>query len=323
MSEAAHLVAVLKATGEITRLRILALLAEGELSVKDFTEILGQSQPRISRHLKLLTDAGVITRHAEGAWAYFRLAEEGLGARLAPPLISELDGSDPQFRRDRERLSEVRAQHKAQAARYFALMAESWDLERSLHVPEAAVEAAITEAAKARPVATMLDLGTGTGRMLELLAPHYARGIGIDASREMLAIARAKLNSPALAHGQVRLGDIGNLGEYAKSADLAVLHQVLHYFDDPGRIIAEAETALRPGGRMIIVDFAPHSHRFLNTEHAHQRLGLSDGQMNQWARAAGLSIVQALRFPDDTGEGLTVCLWSLEAVGRAEERAHA
>jgi len=306
------LVEVLRAAGEGTRLRLLSLLHDGEHSVKDLTEILGQSQPRVSRHLKLLADAGLVTRNAEGAWAYYGLAPDGAGGGLARWLIGQLEADDPDRLRDLNRLAAVRAGQQAQAAAYFAKVAESWDLLRTLHVPEEAVEAAILSAVSGRTVDLLLDLGTGTGRMLELLAPHYRRGIGLDASREMIAVARARLAAAGISHAQVRLGDIADIDASIGQADLVVIHQVLHYFDDPGRMLAQARRALKAGGTALIVDFAPHELEFLRSHHAHRRLGLADGQMQQWARAAGLRVADLKSFPPTHAtEGLTVCLWQL------------
>lgn len=306
------LVGVLRGAGEATRLRLLALLANGEQSVKDLTEILGQSQPRVSRHLKLLADAGLVSRNAEGAWAYYRLADAGEGAELVRWLVARLDPADRNLARDRARLERVReTQHEAAAA-YFAKVAADWDALRRLHAPESAVEAAILAAVGQRHVDLLLDLGTGTGRMLELLAPHYRRGVGIDSSREMLAVARAKLSQAGIAHAQVRLGDIADLDPGIGRADLIVIHQVLHYFDDPGRLIGQVRRWLKPGGELLVVDFAPHDHEFLRTHHAHRRLGLSQAQMDGWARAADLAVEAVETIPNrDDEEGLTVCLWRL------------
>jgi ubiquinone/menaquinone biosynthesis C-methylase UbiE/DNA-binding transcriptional ArsR family regulator len=312
LADAATLVGALRAAGETTRLRLLALLAEGEHTVKDLTEILGQSQPRVSRHLKLLADAGLVTRNAEGAWAYYRLAESDAAADLGRWLVARLDAEDPGRARDRVRLDAVRSAQQAQAAAYFAKVADRWDELRQLHVPEEAVEAAILGVVEGRVVDLLIDLGTGTGRMIELLKDHYRRAIGIDASREMIAVARAKLTAANIAHAQVRLGDIADLDGTAGRADLIVIHQVLHYFDDPGRAIAQARRALKPGGEMLIVDFAPHELEFLRAEHAHRRLGIGESQMQGWARAAGLGVAGLTTFPPTNAEGLTVCLWRLQ-----------
>ena len=313
MASSQTLIEVLRAAGEGTRLRLLSLLNDGEHSVKDLTEILGQSQPRVSRHLKLLADAGLVTRNAEGAWAYYGLSPNGAGGDLARWLIGKLEPDDPDRIRDLKRLEAVRTMQQQQAAAYFATVADSWDLLRTLHVPEEAVEAAVLAAVSDRKVDLLLDLGTGTGRMLELLAPRYQRGIGLDASREMIAVARARLAAGGVGHAQVRLGDIADIDASIGQADLIVIHQVLHYFDDPGRMLAQARRALKPGGRMLIVDFAPHELEFLRTHHAHRRLGLSDAQMLQWARAAELRVADLQTFPPSHAtEGLTVCLWQLD-----------
>ena len=306
------LVNVLKAAGEDTRLRLLALLADGDHSVKDLTEILDQSQPRVSRHLKLLADAGLVQRHAEGAWAYYRLAPDGQGAELARWLTARVDPNDPDRKRDRARQAEARAEQQAIAADYFAKVADSWDLLKTLHVPEAAVEAAVLAELGGRTVDLLVDLGTGTGRMLEVLAPAYRRGVGVDSSREMLAVARSRLAAAGVTHAQVRLGDIGALDPAIGPADVIVIHQVLHYFDDPGRMLAQARRLLTPGGEILIVDFAPHDLEFLRSEHAHRRLGLSREQMKDWAGMAGLDVLAMREFPSDNKDrGLTVCLWHL------------
>ena len=306
------LVNVLKAAGEDTRLRLLALLADGDHSVKDLTEILDQSQPRVSRHLKLLADAGLVQRHAEGAWAYYRLAPDGQGAELARWLTARVDPNDPDRKRDRARQAEARAEQQAIAADYFAKVADSWDLLKTLHVPEAAVEAAVLAELGGRTVDLLVDLGTGTGRMLEVLSPAYRRGVGVDSSREMLAVARSRLAAAGISHAQVRLGDIGALDPAIGPADVVVIHQVLHYFDDPGRMLAQARRLLKPGGEILIVDFAPHDLEFLRSEHAHRRLGLSREQMKDWAGMAGLDVLAMREFPSDNKDrGLTVCLWHL------------
>lgn len=312
MGDLGELVGVLKAAGESTRLRLLALLADGDHSVKDLTEILDQSQPRVSRHLKLLADAGLVQRHAEGAWAYYRLAPNGVGADLARWLVARVDPQSRERAADRIRQAQARASQQARAAAYFAAVAQGWNLLRTLHVPEAAVEAAVLEALDGRVVETLVDLGTGTGRMLEVLAPAYRRGVGVDSSREMLTVARARLAEAGLGKAEVRLGDIAALEPGIGPADVIVVHQVLHYFDDPGRMLAQARRLLRPGGDILIVDFAPHDLEFLRTEHAHRRLGLSRDQMEGWASSAGLDVRFVREFPSEIKEGgLTVCLWHL------------
>lgn len=302
------MVASLKAAGEATRLRILALLGQAELSVKDLTAILGQSQPRISRHLKLLAEAGLIDRYPEGAWVFYRLAEDGAGARMIRDLLAVVDPGDAGLARDRERLAEVKRDHAEVAHRYFAANAGEWDTIRALHVAEDRVEAAILAALGERRFSSLLDLGTGTGRLLALLAPLYDRAVGIDASPSMLSVARANLDAAGIANAQVRLGDIYNLPLPRDGFDVVTIHQVLHYLDDPERALSEAARVLRPGGRMLIVDFAPHDLEFLRAEHAHRRLGFGEDQVRQWIEARGLALERVADLPGPRNK-LKVTMW--------------
>ncbi|MFC7396802.1 ArsR/SmtB family transcription factor [Chelatococcus sp. GCM10030263] len=305
------LLAALKAAGEETRLRILALLTEGELNVSDLTDILGQSQPRISRHLKLLTEAGLIERHREGAWAFFRLADRNATAAAVRDVLSGLDREDVQLAGDRARLKAARQARAEAAQAHFARLAANWDRIRSLHVPEAKVEAAIREVVGARPVQAFLDLGTGTGRMLQLLAPAATRAVGIDASHAMLSVARANLEEAGVSNVLLKQGDIHALPVERNAFDLVLVHQVLHYLDDPARAIQEAASVLAPGGRLLVVDFAPHNLEFLRDEHAHRRLGFARDQLGDWLEEAGLDLVEHrdLKPPQDHPEQLTVSLW--------------
>jgi len=302
------MIAALKAAGEATRLRVLALLGHAELSVKDLTAILGQSQPRISRHLKLLADAGLIDRYPEGAWVFYRLTESGPGAKLVRDLLALAEPADPVQARDRDRLAAIKHEHAETAHRYFAENAGEWDTIRALHVAEDRVEAAILKAVGGRHFGSLLDLGTGTGRMLELLAPLYDRAVGVDASPNMLAVARANLDRAGIASAQVRLGDIYNLPLPRDAFDLVTIHQVLHYLDDPERALGEAARVLRPGGRMLIVDFAPHDLEFLREEHAHRRLGFAEDQVRQWVEARGLALDRVVDLPGQRNK-LKVTMW--------------
>lgn len=307
-----QMVDVLKAVAEPSRLRILALLAQGDLTVSDLTTILGQSQPRVSRHLKLLAEAGLIDRYQEGAWAFFRLSDHGQLGELARKLLARLDVSDSKIDRDMERLSQVKISRQEMAAAYFSANARSWDEIRKLHVSETDVEEALRSIVGAQPFQSMLDVGTGTGRLLEMFSPLYVRGLGIDINRDMLAVARANLDLAAVSNAQVRLGDVYALPVERDSFDLVTIHQVLHFLDDPQAAIREAARALRPNGRMLIVDFAPHRLEFLREEHAHLRLGFSDEQIRGWMKEAGLTPEKTMELGPKAAnedEGLTVKLW--------------
>jgi len=301
----------LRAAGEPTRLRLLALLANGELNVTDLTEILGQSQPRISRHLKLMAGAGLVERQREGSWAFFRLAHEGPGAGLAQAVVERLSQDEPVLVRDRERLGEVRTARSEQAAAYFRAHANDWAKIRALHVEEAAVEAAIHDAVGPKPIRALLDIGTGTGRIIEIVGAQADRAIGVDLSADMLAVARSNLAKLGLARAQLRQGDVYALPVQPQSFDLVVVHQVLHFLDEPARAIREAARALAPGGRLLVVDFAPHDLEFLRDAHAHRRLGFAAESVEQWMKQAGLTpeLHRDLAPPGGASDKLTVSLW--------------
>ncbi|MCE4222739.1 metalloregulator ArsR/SmtB family transcription factor [Methylobacterium sp. C25] len=305
----ADTVGMLRAVAEETRLRILALLADGELSVSDLTDILGQSQPRISRHLKLLVEAGLVERHREGAWAFFRLREASIG--LIDPMIAGLDRETPPLSEDRARLDAVREQRAESAQSFFARLAPKWDSLRSLHVPEATVEAAVLDALGEAPIRNLVDLGTGTGRMLGLLAPLSGRATGLDSSHAMLSVARANLERAGLSKVDLRQGDIHAPPFGRGSFDLVVVHQVLHYLDDPARALREAGRLVAPGGRLLVVDFAPHSLEHLRETQAHRRLGFAADQVSGWLVEAGLDHVEHrdIAPTDGTEHPLTVTLW--------------
>lgn len=309
------LVLALKAAAEPTRLRILMLLAAGELNVKDLTLVLGQSQPRISRHLKLLAEAGLIERFREGSWVYFHISDRSAGGRLALGLISEIDGNDPESRRDRDRADALKRERESAAQAFFEKHAAEWDRLRSLYVEESVVESAMRDALGQGPFKFLLDLGTGTGRTLDLLSDRYARGLGIDVNQAMLAYARAKLVRSGKPHAQVRHGDLYALSLADQNADAIVMHQVLHFLSDPALAIREAARVLAPGGKLLIVDFAPHGVEALREVEAHERLGFSHEQVETWLRDCGLipKKIKDLKPAANAAERLlTVTLWLAE-----------
>lgn len=299
---------IFRALADPTRLRIVQLLRTMELSVGELAQVLAQSQPRVSRHIKILCDAGVAERRKEGSWVFI-----GPGAKaVTGPLFDAVDhwfdtlGEDHWHVADAARLAAVRADRAAAAERYFAAHAEHWDSLGSLHVAESEVEMAVRDLLGTESLGTLIDIGTGTGRIIELLAGNARHSIGIDRSPEMLRVARGKLTAASSDAWELRQGDILALPLEDAAGDTVVLHQVLHYLPAPEPAIAEVARLVKPGGRLLIVDFAPHSHEELRAQDAHARLGFSDEQIAQWYAGAGLDVIEVREL---AGRELTVKLW--------------
>ncbi|MDH3301319.1 MAG: metalloregulator ArsR/SmtB family transcription factor [Acidimicrobiia bacterium] len=325
-----HLVTGLRAIGEPTRLRIAALVSQGELTVTELCRILGQSQPRVSRHLKLLCDAGLLQRHSEGTSAFFSPSLDAVGRSLLDGIVGLIDPDDPVMTADRQRLDSIRAERAAQAEDYFDQIAEQWESMRDRHVADTEVEARLTSivedhltrlsvktgsGARHRP-RLLLDIGTGTGRILELLADRFDKGIGIDLSTNMLNLARTRLIEHELTNCSVRQANIYalDIGEDGRDnlADVAVLHHVLHFLDDPAAALRQTAFTLAPGGLVVIVDFASHGVDELLTEHQHRWSGFSTAQIESWCSDAWLQVVESHHLTPDKSsstETLTVSIW--------------
>ncbi len=314
---------MLRAAGEPTRLRILALLRQRDLSVGELVQVLGQSQPRLSHHLKTLASAGLVERLPEGSFVFYRAASDDAGRTFLDSMFKQLPESVVSLDRDTAQLAAVSEARAAHAEAYFSDVAETWDAVRALHYPNELIEKSLLEIAGAGPFQRVVDFGTGTGRMLTLFADKAEQAEGIDFSHQMLTVARANLERAGIAHARVRQGDVTSVPFEDGTADLVIIHQVLHFMLAPGSAIAEAARILEPGGRVIVVDFAPHELEFLRTEHGHQRLGVRDDNMQGWARDAGLLLhaPQCFNPPKESGPGLTVNIWLAEKPGLSKEAA--
>jgi ArsR family transcriptional regulator len=316
------LAALFQALADPTRLRILALLRAMELSVGELAQLLGQSQPRVSRHVRILSDSGLVGRRKEGSWVYLQLADPDRTAPLFD-LYERWDDPEAQqlFATDASRLESVRIDRAEAARRYFEAHAATWDSIRSLHIADAEIERAIGSMLGDQPLGALLDIGTGTGRMLELFAPKAASAIGIDRSSEMLRLARVKLEQAGICGASLRQGDMYALPLGDRSADSIILHQVLHYAQQPGAAISEAARVLAPGGRLLVIDFAQHDRAELKEQDAHLRLGFADDAMRGWFSAAGLELDRIERLG---GGELSVILWrGIKPADAREERAAA
>jgi ubiquinone/menaquinone biosynthesis C-methylase UbiE len=308
-----QLIQGLKAAGEPTRLRILVVVARGELTVTELCRVLGQTQPRVSRHLRLLCDAGLLVRNPQGTSAYYRPVRRGDGREVFDAVLRLVDLEDAGLQRDLARLETIKAERAADAAEYFENVAADWDRLRKLHVADADVESAMVEAVEGLRVRDLLDIGTGTGRVLEVFADRIEHGVGIDLSRQMLNLARSRLDEAGHRHCSVRHGSVYDIGVESGSVDVAVLHHVLHFLDDPEAAVHEAARTLRPGGRLLIVDFADHGLEFMRAEHAHRWLGFEHEEISSWCEEAGVIDVSStpLVHRSESDENtLTVTLWT-------------
>lgn len=301
----ANALEIFRALGDPTRLRILALLRSMELSVGELAQVLGQSQPRVSRHVKILVDAELAERRKEGSWVFVALGDR----EAVEPMTAALDRwtaetPDPWVVADVARLAAVRADRAASAAAWFEDHAGEWDAIRSLHVADSEIEEAMASLIGDGDLGALIDIGTGTGRMLELFGDRADSALGIDRSSEMLRLARAKLHGRA--NTELRQADLYALPMGDGAADIAILHHVLHFAQQPGAAIAEAARVLGPGGRLLIADFAPHDREELRQKAAHSRLGFADEQMASWFGPAGLTLAETRMLE---GGELTVKLW--------------
>jgi SAM-dependent methyltransferase len=282
-------VGMLRAVAEPTRLRLAVLLSRAELTVTEITKVLGQSQPRTSRHLRLLLDASIVERLPEGAHVFYRVCDSGEGAELVRRIADRVGSDDPVFAADAAALERVREARLQAAATYLRSHTDELAATRALAVAPSDVERGMLELVGAtEPIERLLDIGTGSGRMLELLAPVSERSVGLDVSRDMVALARAKLGQARLSRASVRQGDLHRPPFEAASFDVAVMHHVLHLLDDPAEAIVDAARLLRPGGRLLVADFAPHELELLRERHGHRQLGIADRQLREWAALAGL-----------------------------------
>ncbi|MDA0656461.1 MAG: metalloregulator ArsR/SmtB family transcription factor [Proteobacteria bacterium] len=306
MANIREILLAMRAAAEGTRLRLLSLCAEGELTVSELTQITGQSQPRISRHLKLLVEAGLLDRFREGTHAYYRMSESGPWTSIVRTIVDAIPHEDDRVARDLSRLNAVKQERARLAAEFFSKNAEQWDAIRALYIDDREVALALTALWPQVPVRDLLDIGTGTGRILEMVADRVGRGVGIDQSRDMLAVARVNLERAGIKNCHVRHGDMMQLPFGDGAFDVVTFHLALHYAERPGLALLEAVRVLRVGGTVVVIDFMPHSEHRLRQEHGHRWLGFDDAEILIWFKKAGLERRASVTL---SGDPLTVKLW--------------
>jgi ubiquinone/menaquinone biosynthesis C-methylase UbiE/predicted DNA-binding transcriptional regulator len=297
---------ILKAVAEPSRLRLLVLCSQSEFSVSELVYILGQSQPRVSRHLRVLCDVGLLQNIRDGSWVLYKITTQTEPAAIAQKILTLIPKDDPIIVKDHKRLGTVQSERRSSATDYFRFSALQWDQIRNVHIDDQKVEQVMGSILKETPINKFLDIGTGTGRILELAGVYAETLDGIDQSREMLAVARANLERAGVKHYSLHQGDMHQLQVPDDKYDVICIHQVLHFSDMPNRAISEATRVLQPGGRLIVIDFVTHGMMELREIYHHSRLGFSDGEFVHWFHQNGLNFKKPIHL---SGGKLAVGVW--------------
>ena len=301
------LLRILKATADPSRIRLLILCVHGEFTVSELVQVIGQSQPRVSRHLRILCDAGLLQRTQQGNWVFYRSFSKGVNAEFVRHLTALIPAKDPTIQLDQQRLMKLKNDRLQAATLYFQESASDWDSIRALHVDDVNVERELQKCVVAAKPRKLLDIGTGTGRILKVLGPCVQDAEGIDFSHEMLNLARVNLDDPSLRHCRVRHGDMYQLPYQDQSFDFITIHQVLHFTDQPQLVLKEATRVLKKGGQIAIIDFYSHEREELRTKYQHRRLGFSNDEIENWLDQVGLGMKRPIRFG---GDPLAVVIWT-------------
>ena len=291
----------LSSLSDETRGRLLHVLEQRELTVSELTAVLQLPQSTVSRHLKILSDEGWVTSRSEGTSRYYRRtrALDPDAERLWGVVRSSLAGS-PEAAQDEERAREIEARRRTRSQEFFRTAAGKWDsLREELfgRRPEFPALLALLD-----PEWTVGDLGCGTGQLSEELAPYVARVVAVDESPDMLEAARRRLDR--LDGVDVREGRLEALPVADGELDVALLSLVLHYVPEPQRALEEAARALRPGGRMLMIDMVVHGREEYRERMGHRWQGFVEEQVREWTEAAGFEAVRYAHLPmDEEAEG--------------------
>jgi len=296
-----ELLRIHKALADETRLRLCAILLRHELNVGELTGVLGMGQPRISRHLKILAEAGLLECRREGLWAFYRAAPSGPGRRFLD-CQEELLAAEPRCVQDRERAAQVLRERVAATQRFFDSVAGQWrDLSR-----EILGDFDLADEMAARLHAGMLvaDLGCGPGELLARLAEGARLAIGVDSSPRMLELAAARL--AGRTNVSLRLGELEHLPLREGEVQAVTLSLVLHHVSDPVAVLAEARRVLAPGGELLVAEFDRHDNEAMRERYGDARLGVDRNMLYDWLLAAGFDPRRTDAFP--VNQGLTVLL---------------
>ena len=284
----------LRAISEPTRFRLTRLCAQGELTVSELMRIVGQSQPRVSRHLKLLQDAGVLESFREQHWVFYRVAQNSPSQQLVSDLLQHLPADDDLMDFDQTRLNELRDARAKLSEEFVETEVPDWLRLHEYHGDELRFGDAVRDALAGREVGHLLDIATGTGRMLKIAGPLAESGVGIDLSKKMVMVARNALAEADLPHLTVRQEDMYQMRFPARHFDTVTIDQVLYFASNPDALIREATRVLKPSGRLLLVAF---------TEAANAKtppaVSIAISDIRSWLEDAGLKIVTTNVLPGD------------------------
>jgi DNA-binding transcriptional ArsR family regulator len=285
----------LKAISEPTRFRLVRLCAQGELTVSELMRIVGQSQPRVSRHLKLLQDAGILERFREQHWVFYRVAQEEHYQLLVSGLIKQIEKNETIIQLDQSRLIELQAARATLSETFIETELPDWLRLHEYHGDTARFESAVQDALAEKTVGHLLDVATGTGRMLKIVGPLASSGVGIDLSKKMVTVARSVLAESGLAHLTVRQEDMYQMRFAARHFDTITIDQVLYFATNPDALIKETARVLKYGGRLLVVAFTASK-----TAKTPPSVGIELSDIQQWIESAGLKITNTNILPGDS-----------------------
>ncbi|MDL2285267.1 metalloregulator ArsR/SmtB family transcription factor [Desulfovibrio sp. OttesenSCG-928-F07] len=287
-----------KALSDETRLRLLLVLHRYELNVNELVELMDMGQSRVSRHLKILSSSGLLTHRRDGLWVFYSAAQEGPGRKFIDAIYPFLT-SEGFAQQDLALAAGIVEERSAKTSQFFNTIAEDWDaMSREVlgafNLPEM-VEKMMPERCK-----VAVDLGCGTGNVLEHLLNHSEEVIGVDGSARMLELARRRFSQSG-SRLSLRIGDLEHLPLRDSEADFICINLVLHHLADPGGVLLEVKRALKPNGVFLLTEFDKHTDESLRADYGDRWLGFEADTLESYMRSAGFEVTSSQSYPVEKG----------------------
>lgn len=291
---------LLKALADPCRLRLVAVLLRAEFTVQELTQILDMGQSRISRHLKILSEAGVLSVKRQGTWSYYRVGEDSaFFCAIRPAFERELEQL-PQRREDLAAVALALEARRRRSLEFFDQHARTWDVLSRTLLPVPQYQERLLSLVPT--VDTLLEIGVGTGALLPDLSRRAAKVIGVDHSPAMLDEARRRLDHAGNSAAELRLGEMTHLPLADGGAGCVVANMVLHHAADPQAVLAEITRVLKPGGILVLADLARHEREWAREQLADQWLGFEEEELRGWLQGAGLGSIVIERVAAENGQ---------------------